>query len=41
MHITQMIKDKTDSLQLRGKKSNFTGSWDTAELKLMRGLTLR
>jgi hypothetical protein len=33
-HIIQMLKDKIERLDLRGKKSNFTGSWGTAELKL-------
>jgi hypothetical protein len=32
-HITQILKDKTERLELRGKKeSNITGSRGTAEL---------
>jgi hypothetical protein len=41
LHITQMLKDKTERLELQGKKSNFTGSGGTAELKLMTWPTLR
>jgi hypothetical protein len=33
--ITQMLKNKTGRLETRGKESNFTGSLDIAELKLM------
>jgi hypothetical protein len=41
-HITQMLKDKIERLESRGeKKSSFTGSRGTAELKLMRGPTCR
>jgi polysaccharide deacetylase 2 family uncharacterized protein YibQ len=38
-HITQMLKNKIERLETREKKSNFTGSRATAELKLMRELT--
>jgi hypothetical protein len=40
-HITQMLKDKIERLELRGKKSNFSGSRGTMELKLLRELTRR
>jgi hypothetical protein len=32
-HITQMLKHKIERLESRGRKSNFTGSRGTAELK--------
>jgi hypothetical protein len=35
-HIIQKLKDKIERQELPGKKSNFTGSRGTAELKLMR-----
>jgi hypothetical protein len=37
--ITQMLKDKIERLESWGKKCNFTGSWSTAELKLMTAPT--
>jgi hypothetical protein len=41
-HITQILKDKLGRLDSRGeKKSNFTGSRGTVELKLMSELTRR
>jgi hypothetical protein len=36
-----MINDRTERLELRGNKSNFTGCQGTVELKLMRGPTWR
>jgi hypothetical protein len=36
-----MLKDKIESIESRGEKSNFTGSRGTVELKLMRELTRR
>jgi hypothetical protein len=38
LHITLMLKIDWN---WEGKKFNFSGSWDTVELKLMRELTLR
>jgi hypothetical protein len=40
LHITQMLKDKTETGIAR-KKSSFTGSRGSVELKLMRGPTRR
>jgi hypothetical protein len=40
-HSSQMLKDKIETLESRGKKSNFAGSRGYAVLKLMRGLTQR
>jgi hypothetical protein len=40
-HITQMLKDKIETLESREKKYSFTGFRGTVELKLMRELTRR
>jgi hypothetical protein len=36
-----MLKDEIERPESRGNKSNFTGSLNTVELKLMRELTQR
>jgi hypothetical protein len=40
-HITQILKDKIERLESRGKRIHFSGTLGTAVLKLVRGPTRR